>query len=80
MKFQDAIERLHATAFKVQLLSELLGASLGYFWWSYETLAWRGAQGALLLFSTGWLLGWGVGNILSRSYHKQARILMDYDR
>lgn len=35
MKFQGAIERLHTNAIKVQLLSELSGASVGYFWWAY---------------------------------------------
>lgn len=79
MKFEKAVEDLHATALKVKLLSELSGAGFGYFWWSYKTPPWPGPN-ALLCVGVGMLLGWVVGLILSRSYYKQARILMDYNR
>lgn len=79
MKFQKAIEALHATAIKMQILSEMFGAGVGYLWWIYETPQWPGPN-ALLCVGIGGVLGWVVGRILSRSYYNRARILMDYDR
>lgn len=78
MKFQKAIEDLHANAIKVQLLSEAVGTTLGYLWWAYESPVWIELN-VFLWVGLGMFLGWGVGRILSRSYYEQARILMDYD-